>query len=48
MTITLARTRRVYDIDKVQGALGRVKERSPDLKAFYEQMLETGAERFVT
>lgn len=48
MSITIAHTRRVYDIDKVQGALGRVKERSPDLKAFYEQMLETGAERFVT
>jgi ATP-dependent Lon protease len=48
MSITIAHTRRVYDIEKVQGALGRVKERSPDLKAFYEQMLETGADRFVT
>lgn len=48
MTITIAHSRPVYDISQVQGALGRVKERSPDLKAFYEQMLETGAERFVT
>lgn len=48
MSITIAQTRVVYDINKVQGALGRVKERSLDLKAFYEQMLETGAERFVT
>jgi len=48
MTITIAHSRPVYDINEVQGALGRVKERSPDLKAFYEQMLETGAERFVT
>jgi ATP-dependent Lon protease len=48
MSITIAHTRPVYDINEVQGALGRVKERSLDLKAFYEQMLETGAERFVT
>lgn len=48
MTITIAHTRPVYDIRKVHGALGKVKERSPDLKAFYEQMLESGAERFVT
>lgn len=48
MPITIAHSRPVYDLAEVQGALGRVKERSPDLKAFYEQMLETGAERFVT
>jgi ATP-dependent Lon protease len=48
MSITIAQTRVVYDLHKVQGALGRVRERSPDLKAFYEQMLETGAERFLT
>lgn len=48
MTITIAHSRPVYDINEVQGALDRAGERSPDLKAFYEQMLETGAERFVT
>jgi len=48
MPITIAHSRPVYDINEVQGALDRVKDRSPDLKAFYEQMLETGAERFVT
>ncbi|MGV3742836.1 MAG: AAA family ATPase [Burkholderiaceae bacterium] len=48
MSITIAHTRPVYDIHEVQGALGRVQERSPDLKAFYEQMIESGAERFVT
>ena len=48
MPITIAHTRPVYDIQEVQGALNRVQDRSPDLKAFYEQMIETGAERFVT
>lgn len=48
MPITLAHTRPVYDIHEVQGALDRVQERSLDLKAFYEQMIESGAERFVT
>jgi len=48
MTITIAHSRPVYDLNEVQGALDRAGERSPDLKAFYEQMLETGAERFVT
>ncbi|WP_020655495.1 AAA family ATPase [Massilia niastensis] len=48
MSITLARTRAVYDLIEVQEALDRNRGRSPELEAFYERMLETGAERFVT
>jgi ATP-dependent Lon protease len=48
MTISIASTRKVYDIQEVKEALDRSQERSPDLKAYYEQMLESGAERFVT
>ncbi|MDB5754051.1 MAG: hypothetical protein JWR56_479, partial [Massilia sp.] len=48
MSITLARTRPLYDLGEVQGALERSKGRSPELEAFYERMLDTGAERFVT
>ena len=48
MSITLARTRALYDLASVQGALERSKGRSPELEAFYERMLNTGAERFVT
>ena len=48
MSITIARTRAVYDLNEVQGALDRSRGRSPELEAFYERMLETGAERFVT
>lgn len=48
MNITLARTRAVYDLSEVQGALDRSKGRSPELEAFYERMLDNGAERFVT
>lgn len=48
MNITLARTRAVYDLSEVQGALDRSKGRSPELDAFYERMLDNGAERFVT
>lgn len=48
MSITLARTRAVYDLSEVQGALDRSKGRSPELEAFYERMLDNGAERFVT
>ena len=47
-SITLARTRPVYDLNDVQEALDRSRGRSPELEAFYERMLETGAERFVT
>lgn len=48
MSITLARTRAVYDLIDVQEALDRSRGRSPELEAFYERMLETGPERFVT
>ena len=48
MSITLARTRPVYDLHEVQGALDRNRGRSPELDVFYARMLETGAERFVT
>jgi ATP-dependent Lon protease len=48
VSITLARTRALYDLGDVQGALERSKGRSPELEAFYERMLDTGADRFVT
>jgi ATP-dependent Lon protease len=48
VSIALARTRPVYDLHEVQGALERNRGRSPELDVFYERMLETGAERFVT
>ncbi len=48
MSIALARTRPVYDLIDVQDALERSRGRSPELDAFYERMLETGPERFVT
>lgn len=48
MNITLARTRAVYGLSEVQGALDRSKGRSPELEAFYERMLDNGADRFVT
>lgn len=48
MSIALARTRPVYDLHEVQGAIERNRGRSPELDVFYERMLETGAERFVT
>lgn len=48
MSITLARTHPVYDPNEVQGALDRNRGRSPELDTFYERMLDTGGERFVT
>jgi ATP-dependent Lon protease len=48
VSITLARTRAVYDLHEVQGALDRNRGRSPELETFYERMLDTGAERFIT
>jgi len=48
VSIALARTRPVYDLVDVQDALERSRGRSPELDAFYERMLETGPERFVT
>jgi ATP-dependent Lon protease len=48
VSITLAHTCAVYDLIEVQEALDRSRGRSPELEAFYERMLETGADRFVT
>ena len=48
MSLTLARTRAVYDLLDVQDALDRSRGRSPELEAFYERMLGAGPERFVT
>jgi ATP-dependent Lon protease len=48
VSITLARTHAVYDPNEVQGALDRNRGRSPELDTFYERMLDTGGERFVT
>jgi ATP-dependent Lon protease len=48
VSIALARTRAVYDLGEVQGALDRSRGRSPELEAFYERMLDNGADRFVT
>jgi ATP-dependent Lon protease len=48
VSITLARTRSLYDLADVYGALERSKGRAPELEAFYERMLDTGAERFLT
>ncbi|MEN9866054.1 MAG: hypothetical protein RL748_1644 [Pseudomonadota bacterium] len=48
MNIAIANTRPVYDLREVQGAKERSQGRSPDLEAFYERMLDIGAERFVT
>jgi ATP-dependent Lon protease len=47
-SITLAHTRPVYDITEVRGALERSQGRAPELEVFYERMLESGADRFVT
>ena len=48
VSITLAHTCAVYDLIEVQEALDRSRGRSPELETFYERMLETGADRFVT
>jgi ATP-dependent Lon protease len=48
VSITLARTRNVYSLNDVQGALERSRGRLPELEAFYERMLDHGGERFVT
>ncbi|MBI3230900.1 MAG: AAA family ATPase [Burkholderiales bacterium] len=48
MTITIAQTRPVYNIAEVQGAMERSHGRLPELDAFYERMLDSGADRFVT
>lgn len=46
--ITLAHTRPVYDMEEVREALERSHGRAPELEAFYQRMLESGADRFVT
>ncbi|MES2933801.1 MAG: AAA family ATPase [Pseudomonadota bacterium] len=48
MSIALAHTRPVYNLAEVQDARERSLGRSPELDAFYERMLDNGAERFVT
>jgi ATP-dependent Lon protease len=48
VSMTIARTRAVYDLLDVQDALDRSRGRSPELEAFYERMLDAGPERFVT
>jgi len=49
MTITLARSHPIYSMTEVESAQVRARAlKSPELEAFYENMLELGAERFVT
>lgn len=49
MTITLARSHPIYNMKEVESAQERARAlKSPELEAFYENMLELGAERFVT
>lgn len=49
MTITLARSHPIYSMQAVESAQERARAlKSPELEAFYEDMLEFGAERFVT
>ncbi|MFC7518263.1 AAA family ATPase [Herbaspirillum sp. GCM10030257] len=49
MTITLARSHPIYSMKEVESAQERARAlKSPELEAFYENMLELGAERFVT
>lgn len=49
MTITLARSHPIYSMKEVETAQERARAlKSPELDVFYENMLELGAERFVT
>ncbi|WP_292938527.1 AAA family ATPase [Noviherbaspirillum sp.] len=49
MTITLARSHTIYSMKAVESAQERARAlKSPELEAFYDNMLELGAERFVT
>lgn len=49
MTITLARSHPIYSMQAVESAQERARAlKSPELEAFYEDMLGFGAERFVT
>jgi ATP-dependent Lon protease len=49
MTITIARSHSIYDLEDVQNAQTRARSaQAAELDAFYENMLSLGAERFVT
>ncbi len=49
MSITLARSHTIYSVKAVESAQERARAlKAPELEAFYEDMLEKGAERFVT
>lgn len=49
MTITIARSHSIYDLEDVQNAQTRAKAaQAAELDAFYENMLSLGAERFLT
>jgi ATP-dependent Lon protease len=49
ITITIARSHSIYDMDEVQNAQVRAKAlQSVELDAFYENMLALGADRFIT
>lgn len=49
MTLTIARSHPVYSTKAVETAQERARAlKSPELEAFYENMLELGGERFVT
>ena len=49
MTLTIARPHSVYSTSAVESAQERARAlKSPELEAFYENMLELGGDRFVT
>lgn len=49
MSIALARSHSIYSMQAVESAQEKARAmKSPELEAFYENMLELGAERFVT
>lgn len=49
MTITIARSHSVYDVQEVETAQERARAlKSPELEAFYDKMLALGGDRFVT
>jgi ATP-dependent Lon protease len=49
MTLAIARSHPIYDIQEVETAQERARAmKSPELEAFYDNMMALGAERFVT
>ncbi len=49
MTITIARSHQIYSVQAVESAQEKARAmKSPELEAFYDDMLALGAERFVT